>query len=172
MISIKSLRLTPAHPRVAPPHRMRNLLLVALCLACPLDAHISEPSPQQTPQSIAVQFSADANTEFALSNGRLKGVTSHVGRLVASFSLDGCTELKNVRFDTIRLVRDDLRQQDPRDSFTLLFGFGSETDRHHGQLPTVQLSFDGGNLTDALVTRPTGESSSISSALCPGRNVT
>jgi hypothetical protein len=95
---------------------MRNLLLVALCLTGSAGAHISQLSTIQTPQQISIRFSPDAHAEFTLSNGRLIGVTGHVGRMVTQgFSFDGCDEISNVRFDTLQLIRDDLRSQDRRD---------------------------------------------------------
>jgi hypothetical protein len=152
---------------------MRNLLFVALCLTGSAGAHISQPSTIQTPQQISIRFSPDALAEFTLSNGRLTGVTGHVGRMATQgFSFDGCDEISNVRFDTLQLIRDDLRSQDRRDSFSLIFDVGSEIEREHGQLPRVQLGYAAGKWTIAVITRSTGDSSSLSSPLCAARNAT
>jgi hypothetical protein len=152
---------------------VRNVLLLVFCLTCSATAHISQPSPIQTPQQISLRFSPDAHVEFALSNGRVVGVTARVGRMTPpSFPLENCVELSNVRFDTLQLIRDDLRSQDPHDTFSLLFDFGSEIERQHGRLPRVQLSYGGGKWAIAVVTRATGDKSSFSSSLCAAPNAT
>lgn len=111
--------------------------------------------------------------EFALSNGRVVDVTARVGRMTSpSFVLEHCIEVSNVRFDTIQLIRDDLRSQDPRDAFSLLFDFGSEIERQYGKLPRVQLSYADGKWAIAVVTRPTGDKSSFSSSLCAAPSAT
>jgi hypothetical protein len=152
---------------------MRNLLIIAFYLTGSVSAHISQPSPIQVPQLISIRFSTDAHAEFTLSNGRVIGVTAHVGRMTPQrFSVDGCLDLLNVRLDTLQLTRDDLRSQDPHDSFSLNFDFGSELERQHKHLPRVQLSYSDGTWSIAEVTRATSQSSSFSSPLCASPNAT
>jgi hypothetical protein len=151
---------------------MRNWLFVSLSSANFASANISAPSVIQAPQRIAISFASDALAEFALTNGHITAVAGRVGRMSSRFSLEGCEELRNVRFDTVKLIRDDLRTHESRDSFSLLFDFGSDAERQHGQLPNVQLSYAGGVWTIAVVTRSTGENSSLSSPLCVAGNGT
>jgi hypothetical protein len=152
---------------------VRNLLFSALLLTGSTSAHISQPSPMQIPQLITVRFSTDAYAEFTLSSGRVGGVTAHVGRMTTQIlPFDGCVDLLNVHFDTLQLIREDLRSQDPHSSFTLLFDFGSEFERQHGHLPRVQLSYSSGKWSIAQVARATGDKSTFSSPICPASNAT
>jgi hypothetical protein len=152
---------------------VRNLLIVSIFLTASSGAHISRPSPIQLPEQISVRFSPDAYAEFTVSNGGVRAVTAHVGRMASQrFSLDGCADLINVHFDTLQLIREDLRSEDAYDAFTLNFDFGSELERHYGHLPRAQLSYSGGKWSIAEVSRATGERSSLSSRLCANSNTT
>jgi len=143
--------------------------VIAIVFISSAHATISAPAPEQTPQTVSIDFSADATVQFTLIDGRLAGVSGHIGKIQTNASFDGCKALTNLRLDNFKVIRDDLKRQDPQQSVTLLFDVGSDDDRRFGQLPRVQLTFDLRNINHALITRRTSDGGYFSDQLCPGR---
>jgi hypothetical protein len=150
---------------------VRRILIAFLCFDS-ASAYISAPSPTEVPQSVALEFAADAAVRFTLLNGQLASVSGRVGKIETNLSFDGCKSLKTIRLDTIRLLRDDLRAKEAHESVTLLFDVGADESRQFGELPHVQLTFSRGELPRALITRKTSENSFFSDQICPGRSTT
>jgi hypothetical protein len=143
--------------------------VIALVFISSAHANISVPAPEQTPQTVSIAFAADATVQFTLIDGRLASLSGHIGKIQTNASFDDCKTLRNLRLDNFKLIRDDLKRQDPQQSITLLFDVGSDDDRRFGQLPRVQLTFDARKINHALITRRTSDSGYFSDQLCPGR---
>ena len=142
-------------------------LIIALAYAGTANANISAPSPIQPPQAVSLRFSKDASVEFTLSEHRVTHLWGRVGRMRVEASFEGCTALPNVQYDTVHLIRGDLRNKDASDSFSMIFDVGEDQTGKFGRLAQVQLSFSGGSMSMAMISW--GQNGDVWGELCPGK---
>jgi hypothetical protein len=142
-------------------------LIIALAYASSANANISAPFPIQPPQAVSLRFSKDASVEFTLSEHRVTHLGGRVGRVRIDASFEGCTALTNVQFDTVHLIRNDLRNKDASDSFSMIFDVDEDQAGKYGRLAQVQLSFSGGSMSMAMISW--GQNGAVWGELCPGK---
>jgi hypothetical protein len=153
---------------------MRIWPALALLSTMMADAAIRAVSPEEQPRKIEtesgeliiefdrgsiVQFVVDAKAEFR--------ILMRVRDRQLSADLRGCALPRSIHTDGMKLIRDDLREDQHRsDALTLLFDVGSESERAFGKLPRVQLSWVNGELAAALISYQIAPNHGFSSPLC------
>jgi hypothetical protein len=152
----------------------RVLLCLRLLSAGAAVAKIVAPDPIETPGNVTssandfiAHLGADSTVRFTLAGDRAERIDVTVAGKRSVADMRTCALPKSIHPEGMELLRHDLRDDEYRsDSFTLLFDVGAESDRSFGKLPRIQLTWVGGRLVTALITRPVSESKLFSAPLC------
>ena len=116
---------------------------------------------------LIVRLSRGSIVHFCADETTVTRILVYVGDRQLAADLRTCDLPRSIHTDGMRLIRDDLREDEHRsDALGLLFDVGSESDRAFGKRPRVQLSWVNGKLTDALISRQIASNHGFSSPLC------
>ena len=152
----------------------RTLVFLVLSNAIIASAAIQTSSPEERPSKVQagageliIELDRGSIAHFTLDATTVSHVLVRVGDRELSADLRSCILPRSVHAAGMRLIREDLREDEHRtDALTLLFDAGSESDRVFGQFPRVQLTWLDGELVEALITRRTATNQGFSSPLC------
>ena len=153
---------------------MRMWLALALLTTMTAYAAIRSTSPEERPVKMVsesgeliIELDRGSTAHFALGAKTVTAILVRVGDRQLSADLRACVLPRSVHTDGMKLIRDDLREDEHRsDVLTLLFDAGSESDRAFGKLPRVQLSWVNGELAAALISHQIASNHGFSSPLC------
>jgi hypothetical protein len=174
---------TPLQPIAlgrAPAERQRWAALIRIWPALAVlstmaaDAAIRSTSPDERPIGIEtesgeliVKLDRGSTAHFALDGKSVTHLLVRLGNRQLSADMRACALPRSIHKDDMRLVREDLREDEHRiDLLTLHFDVGSESDRAFGKLPRVQLSWANGELAVAMISHQIATNHGFSSPLC------
>jgi hypothetical protein len=138
---------------------MRTLTLILLLLMTSLPAFAHKDRIEKL-QTLVVQVKTGESVTFAISNANVSTITIHVGSANYRVPEIECAKLHDIRFDTVCLLwNGSFESASKADYFHVQFDMGAESARAFGELPSVQLMFEGGKFERATIAKKTGEGS-------------
>jgi hypothetical protein len=111
----------------------------------------------QRPQSLTIRFSTIDRATFVFSNSVVTAITLHVGSVDYTVPATACAKLRDIRFDSVTLLRNSHKSADEADYFGLRFDMGTESARAFGELPHVQLMYEDGKFRGTFITKKTAQ---------------
>jgi len=130
-------------------------VMIALLISAP--ATLASKDPVQSPVGVTVSFPKDNRVVFEYNRaGSISTIAIDLATIVYIVPADICAKLGTVRMETVRLSGPAIAwpQAAPQRFFVRFMG----TERHAPNLfLEVLLAFRNGQFSDALVTGPTGE---------------